>query len=77
MKHNIRINGEVKELDCQLGSGVLDVNGREILEGHKVKNEYGDCGYVFLQKGNFCFKRFRDNIIVRLDYYFGLEIVDD
>ena len=36
MKHRIRINGEVKELDCELGSGILDKNGREIFEGDKV-----------------------------------------
>ena len=37
MKHNIRINGEVKEIDCELGSGILDKNGREIFFGDKVK----------------------------------------
>lgn len=37
MKHNIRINGEVKEIDCELGSGILDKNGREIFEGDRVQ----------------------------------------
>ena len=37
MKHNIRINGEVKEIDCELGSGILDKNWREIFEGNKVR----------------------------------------
>ena len=37
MKHNIRINGEVKEIDCEIGSGILDKNGREIFEGDRVK----------------------------------------
>lgn len=37
MKHNIRINGEVKAIDCELGSGILDKNGREVFEGDKVK----------------------------------------
>lgn len=37
MKHNIRINGEVKEIDCEFGSGILDKHGREIFEGDTVK----------------------------------------
>ena len=36
MKHNIRINGEVKQIDCELGSGRFDMNGREIFEGDVV-----------------------------------------
>ncbi len=38
MKHNIRINGEIKEIDCELGSGVYDKNGNEIFEGDRVTN---------------------------------------
>lgn len=37
MKHKIRINGEVKEMDFELGSGIVDKNGKEIFEGDKVK----------------------------------------
>ena len=37
MKRRIRINGAIKEIDCELGSGILDKNGREIFEGDKVK----------------------------------------
>lgn len=37
MRHSIRINGEVKTVDCELGSGVLDKNGVEIFEGDKVE----------------------------------------
>lgn len=47
MIHNVRINGEVKEIDCELGSGVLDKNGIEIFEGDTV---------VITQKPHFKFK---------------------
>ena len=40
MKHNIRINGQIQTIDCELGSGILDKNGKEIFEGDKVK--YGN-----------------------------------
>ena len=36
MKHDIRINGEIKKLDCELGSGIFDRRGNEIFEGDKV-----------------------------------------
>lgn len=37
MIHNIRQGGVIKQIDCELGSGVKDDNGREIIEGDKVK----------------------------------------
>ena len=44
MKHNIRINGQVMQIDCQFGSGILDKNGREIFEGDKVNvDNWGVC----------------------------------
>ena len=42
MKHNIRINGQVKEIDCELGSGLLDDNDREIFEGDIAKVVFDD-----------------------------------
>lgn len=46
MKHNIRINGQEQELDCELGSGILDKNGREIFEGDKVNLDNDSWGYT-------------------------------
>lgn len=51
MKHNIRINGEVKEIDCELGSGILDKNGREIFEGNKLQVSFA--GWVWFDKVHF------------------------
>ena len=57
MKHKIRINGQVKQIDCQFGSNLLDKNGREIFEGDIVKIVFDaddtDAGKVEFQYGEF------------------------
>lgn len=40
MKHNVRINGEVREMDFELGSGLVDINGQEIFEGDILRSSY-------------------------------------
>lgn len=44
MKHNIRINGVVQTIDCELGSGVYDKNGNEIFEGDCVQVTFSGIG---------------------------------
>ena len=77
MKHRIRINGEVKELDCELGSGIFDKNGREIFEGDKVLfNDY--TFYVKLDDGGFCFiNKFNFKYPLGKAFSPDLEIVND
>ena len=57
MKHNIKINGEVQEIDCLLGSGRFESNGREIFEGDLVKIVWSeddtDAGKVVFEHGLF------------------------
>lgn len=37
MKHNIRINGKVQEIDCELGSGIKTEKGKEIFENDIIR----------------------------------------
>lgn len=38
MKHTIRQNGQITQIDCEIGSGLFDKNGIEIIEGDIVSN---------------------------------------
>jgi len=49
MKHNIRINGSVKEIDCELGSGIFDMHGREVFEGDILSNGKQTFPVIFIQ----------------------------
>lgn len=55
MKHRIRINGQVQEFDCELGSHVYDCNGREIFEGDIVKVRQRGNFIVRFRHGDFDF----------------------
>lgn len=44
MKHRIRINGEVQEIDCELSSEYHDCKGREIFENDIVRHSI--CGEI-------------------------------
>lgn len=41
MKHLVRINGQITELDCDLDSGIRDKIGRHIYESDVVRNHVG------------------------------------
>ena len=57
MKHTIRQHGQLTRIDCELGSDVYDKNGREIIEGDKVKTMTPDgeheIGTVIFDTGTF------------------------
>ena len=77
MKHNIKINGEVKEIDCLLGSGRFDSNGKEIFEGDIVKvvfdDDDKDAGLVVFEHGAF---RALDEDLADLLYGCEVTVID-
>lgn len=40
MKHTIRQNRQLTQIDCELGSGILDKNGKEISDGDRIQWTY-------------------------------------
>lgn len=56
MKHTIRQNGQITQIDCELGSGIFDKNGVEIFEGDLVTstvNPWIKRRKVFFDNGEF------------------------
>lgn len=54
MKHNVRINGQVKTMNFELGSGIYDKNGNEIFEGDTVLFRKDFIDVVDFRKGACC-----------------------
>lgn len=70
MKHTIRRNGQLEQIDCELGSGVYDKNGVEIIEGDLLKNNYYDpndpfdsAAYVVVYDAEQSAFVYRDNVV--------------
>ena len=76
MKHNIRINGEIKEIDCELGSGHCDDNGNEIFEGDCVQATFRGFTWFFRAHFKHGAIYIGENTIIDILNY-GLEIVND
>ena len=77
MKHSIRQHGQLTQVECELGSGILDKNGREIFEGDIVKVVFSDddigAGKVEFLHGYF---RVLDEALDDLTYGCEVTIVD-
>lgn len=60
MKHNLKFpDGTIKAVDCKLGSGVVDRNGKEIFEGDYVKIDFAALSEAFVQGRYFDAKTFQ------------------
>lgn len=63
MKHTIRQNGQLTQIDCELGSGIFDKHGKEIFEGDIVKIGGVRDYYVDCQYGVFCIRNNKGDAI--------------
>ena len=80
MKHSIRINGQVKEIDCQLDTGLIDKHRRKIFEGDMVivKGYTSSPALVFFEDGFFYIWFTKANRLpLALPSNKDIEIVDD
>lgn len=72
MKHNIRINGEVKEIDCDIYIGLHDKNGKKIFTGDKIRfwDDYEELvGTVVLCEGEFIVEEYGCGDSKLLDFF--------
>lgn len=53
MKHNIRINGKVQELDCELGTDVTDKHQNIIFDGDIIKVDFAKIREKWKSEGLF------------------------
>lgn len=72
MKHSFRINGEVKEIDCDIYIGLRDKNGKKIFTGDKIRfwDDYEEIvGTVILDEGEFFIEQYRNDDFKLLDFF--------
>lgn len=58
MKHTIRRYGQLEQIDCEIGSDVKDLTGKEIIEGDIIQTADGHKGVVRFREGQFLFGSF-------------------
>lgn len=74
MKHSIRQHGQLTQIECELGTGILDKNGREIFEGDKLSNGRDEASVIFIN-GAFGVRTARDIFDLGQHFAEGFEVV--